>query len=407
MSRKSANVSTYFCWQPSYVSCILYLVLNYDSVTVCDGMTKQIQCPNNENIHVLQGFYGKWTSHNCKGETDKKDRLPSCNIDRKRATSLAREICQGVNTCRLISDKSIFGNPCPNSSPYLYVTFFCMAPGQKLNHQKTESNEEVVTVPSHGFVVEETRHIDPLTLRKQHELFRKKNVLPLSNPSPDDHIFQEISSENSKSQAPMKPLVRQDNYVEPEENKDNTLKFEPGKDIISKQLLVRNVTESDDKNVNTETGSPNISNSNGNTKESSKTENTKNAEKKENVTGAENNRNSKNGNEETVSTEYKTLNAQNNSTNFKVSSTTNNGTAEKLSAHYFSRYKNQPVLEGDDIQKSSFPEIEDRRREMEGKICLQICNIPIKSQKLYVSVIKNVSKLNSNTRYNRIIKEIC
>ena len=347
-------------------------------------MAKQIQCPNNENIHVLQGFYGKWTSHNCKGETDKKDRLPSCNIDRKKATSIAREICQGVNTCRLISDKSIFGNPCPNRSPYLYVTFFCMAPGQKLNHQKTESNEEVVTVPSHGFVVEETRHIDPLTLREQHELFKKKNVLPLSNPSPDDHIFPEISSENSKTQAPMKPLVRQDDNVEPEENKDNALKFEPGKDIISKQLLVRNLTESDNKNVNTETESPGISHSNRNTQESSKTENTKKAENKETVKGTESNGNSKNDNENRVSTEYKTVNTQSNSTTFKSNSTTNNDTAEKVSAHYFSRYKNQPVLEGEDIQKSSLPEVEDRRKEMDGKICFQVYNILIKSQKLYV-----------------------
>lgn len=332
-------------------------------------MAKQIQCPNNENIHVLQGFYGKWTNHNCKGETDKKDRLPSCNIDRKKATSIAREICQGVNTCRLISDNSIFGNPCPNRSPYLYVTFFCMAPGQKLNHQKTESNEEVVTVPSHGFVVEETRHIDPLTLREQHELFKKKNVLPLSNPSPDDHIFQEISSENSQSQAPIKPLVRQDDKVEPEEIKDNPLKFEPGKDIISKQLPVRNLTASDDRNVNTERYT---SNSNGNIQESSKAENVKNTESKETVAGTENNSNSKMGNEKRVSTEYESVNAQNNSIILKLNSTTNNDTAEKLSAHYFSRYKNQPVLEGENIQKSSLPEVEDRRREMEGKIYFQI-----------------------------------
>ncbi|XP_002169231.4 uncharacterized protein LOC100215668 [Hydra vulgaris] len=133
-------------------------VLNYDSVTVCDGMAKQIQCPGKENIHVLQGFYGKWRNRNCKGDAPDPLNYPTCRIPRGRATAIVKQLCQGQNTCKLISDKSIYGNPCPRTIPYLYVTFFCMAPGQKLFHQKTLFNEEVVTVPSHGFVVSETRH---------------------------------------------------------------------------------------------------------------------------------------------------------------------------------------------------------------------------------------------------------
>ena len=121
-------------------------------------MAKQIQCPGKENIHVLQGFFGKWRNRNCKGDAPDPENYPTCRIPRGRVTAIVKQLCQGQNTCKLISDKSIYGNPCPRTKPYLYVTFFCMAPGQKLNHQKTKFNEEVVTVPSHGFVVSETRH---------------------------------------------------------------------------------------------------------------------------------------------------------------------------------------------------------------------------------------------------------
>lgn len=161
-------------------------VLNYDSVTICDGMMKQIKCPRNENIHVLQGFYGKWRNHDCKGQHLDPDNLPTCSEDRRKTTAIARNICQGKNTCKLAADKSIYGQPCPENRAYLYVTFFCLAPGYKLKHEKSSSNEEVVTVPSHGFIVQEAKHNlkTEEDKKKKEDIANKKIILPPGNPTP-------------------------------------------------------------------------------------------------------------------------------------------------------------------------------------------------------------------------------
>jgi len=147
--------------------CALYLllrfttcashVLNYDSVTICDGMEKVVRCPNKENIHVLQGFYGKWKNHDCNGIKMDPPGTHTCSKDRKETTKAVRNICQGKNQCTFIADKKIYGDPCPQSNAYLYITFFCMAPGKHIEHQKDKNNHEVVTVLTHGFLVSERK----------------------------------------------------------------------------------------------------------------------------------------------------------------------------------------------------------------------------------------------------------
>ena len=165
------------------LKCIFFLVLNYDSVTVCDGILKQIQCPNNENIHVLQGFYGKWRNHDCHGENIDPDNLPTCREDRSKTTRIVKDLCQGKNTCTLISDKSIYGEPCPDNKAYLYMTFFCMRNGQKLVHQRTMNNQEVVTVPSHGFIVhEEKTYLEEERRKKEEEALKKQTMISLGSP---------------------------------------------------------------------------------------------------------------------------------------------------------------------------------------------------------------------------------
>lgn len=134
-------------------------VLNYDSVTICDGMEKVVRCPNKENIHVLQGFYGKWKNHDCNGIKDDPPNTQTCSKDRRKTTKQVREICQGQNQCTFIADKSIYGNPCPDTNAYLYITFFCMAPGKRIDHQRDKFNHEVVTVATHGYLVSEKRYV--------------------------------------------------------------------------------------------------------------------------------------------------------------------------------------------------------------------------------------------------------
>jgi len=137
-------------------------VLNYDSVTICDGMEKVVRCPNKENIHVLQGFYGKWKNHDCNGIKMDPPGTHTCSKDRQETTKAVRNICQGKNQCTFVADKKIYGDPCPDSNAYLYITFFCMAPGKHIEHQKDKNNHEVVTVLTHGFLVSERKYAQPV-----------------------------------------------------------------------------------------------------------------------------------------------------------------------------------------------------------------------------------------------------
>ena len=160
------------------------LVLNYDSVTVCDNVLKEIQCPVGENIHVLQGFYGKWRNHDCKGEKVDPDNLPTCRQKQSETLGIVRDLCHGKNTCSLVADKSVYGEPCPDNKAYLYMTFFCMRNGQKLMHRKTEDNEEVVTVPSHGYIVREEKvHLEDDRRMKQRQDAKRRQLVKLKNPN--------------------------------------------------------------------------------------------------------------------------------------------------------------------------------------------------------------------------------
>eukprot|EP00111_Clytia_hemisphaerica_P021834 TCONS_00064186-protein len=159
-------------------------VLNYDSVTVCDGVLKEIQCPSEENIHVLQGFYGKWRNHDCKGESVDPDNLPTCRQERSKTLGIVRDLCHGKNRCSLLADKSVYGEPCPDNKSYLYMTFFCMKNGQKLKHQKTGNNEEVVTVPSHGFIIREEKvHLEEDRRKKEREDAKRRELVKMKNPT--------------------------------------------------------------------------------------------------------------------------------------------------------------------------------------------------------------------------------
>ena len=145
---------------------------------------KEIQCPVGENIHVLQGFYGKWRNHDCKGEKVDPDNLPTCRQKQSETLGIVRDICHGKNSCSLVADKSVYGEPCPDNKAYLYMTFFCMRNGQKLMHQKNENNEEVVTVPSHGYIVREEKvHLEEDRRMKQRQDAKRQQLVKLKNPS--------------------------------------------------------------------------------------------------------------------------------------------------------------------------------------------------------------------------------
>ena len=101
-------------------------VENYLEATICDKGSQQIGCSPVDDIHILQTFYGKWRNNNCHGPVVPKDNIPTCHVERPISTAIVRDICQGKNNCHLYADKTIFGDPCPKVTKYLYVTYFCL-----------------------------------------------------------------------------------------------------------------------------------------------------------------------------------------------------------------------------------------------------------------------------------------
>ena len=122
-------------------------------------MEKVVRCPNRENIHILQGFYGKWKNHDCHGVHIDPTNANTCSQKRQITTAAVRKSCSGKNQCTFVADRNLLGDPCPRSEPYLYVTFFCLQRGKQLEHERDKDNKEIVTVLTHGYLVSEKRHV--------------------------------------------------------------------------------------------------------------------------------------------------------------------------------------------------------------------------------------------------------
>jgi len=232
---------------------LLFQVLNYDSVTVCDGVLKEIQCPPAENIHVLQGFYGKWRNHDCKGERADPDNLPTCRQERSKTLGIVRDLCHGQNTCTLVADKSVYGQPCPDNKAYLYMTFFCMKNGQKLVHHKSHDQKEVVTVPSHGYIVreekvrwEEERRKKERDDAKREELVKLKNPNLLNpNPQPESGKQSEEEQHDNKQSINRHRLAKKPATIELNV-KDSTPMFSS----VEEAVKIENSLDSNSENEN-------------------------------------------------------------------------------------------------------------------------------------------------------------
>eukprot|EP00795_Rhopilema_esculentum_P014410 gene14410-5464_t len=127
-------------------------VENYLEATICDGSSKRISCPQTQDIHILQTFYGKWRNHDCHGPLAVKDNILTCHVERPKSTAIIRDICQGKNNCELYADKTIFGDPCSKLSKYLYVTYFCLPSHSRKKTQPSRSISNLLANVSPGEV---------------------------------------------------------------------------------------------------------------------------------------------------------------------------------------------------------------------------------------------------------------
>ena len=131
----------------------LLAVENYLEETICDGNSQYLRCPQTQDIHILQTFYGKWRNHDCHGPLAVKDEIPTCHVERPKSTAIIRDICQGKNNCKLYADKTIYGDPCSQLSKYLYVTYFCLpSHSRRKNGQLPKETPSILSRASPGDV---------------------------------------------------------------------------------------------------------------------------------------------------------------------------------------------------------------------------------------------------------------
>ena len=112
------------------------------SITVCRGQMRSIACPNLELIHIFNAFYGKLSGHDCNSPVNQlRDEIPTCFS--KNAPSMIKETCHGQQSCDLYAEDSLYDDPCPSVTKYLFVSFTCQGKSQlnaklqNLEQQKT------------------------------------------------------------------------------------------------------------------------------------------------------------------------------------------------------------------------------------------------------------------------------
>ena len=111
------------------MSYILENAATSHSLTVCRGQMRSIACPNLELLHIFNAFYGKLSGHDCQSHvTQLREQIPTCFS--KNAPNVIREACQGQQSCDLYAEDSLYDDPCPSVTKYLFVSFTCQGKSQ-------------------------------------------------------------------------------------------------------------------------------------------------------------------------------------------------------------------------------------------------------------------------------------
>ena len=85
---------------------------------------RSIACPNLQLLHIYNAFYGKLSGHDCQSPvTELRDQIPTCFS--RNAPDIIRQSCQGQQSCDLYAEDSLYDNPCPTVTKYLFVSFSC------------------------------------------------------------------------------------------------------------------------------------------------------------------------------------------------------------------------------------------------------------------------------------------
>lgn len=110
-----------FSFQVSFDFYFLASSMSTDMILICEYQSKNISCPADQVIEMVYANYGRTSSRPCAWGThqDTNCTLPS-------STNVAREYCDGHNSCELVAKNSMWKvNPCPGIIKYVELKYIC------------------------------------------------------------------------------------------------------------------------------------------------------------------------------------------------------------------------------------------------------------------------------------------
>ncbi|XP_062581757.1 uncharacterized protein LOC134243507 [Saccostrea cucullata] len=123
---------------------ITHSFIQDESFALCDGQKGFIRCTKGTQIQILSANYGRTDEHVCPTG---KIKTRTCHS--KWSGIKTKWNCNGYTTCHLHAAVQHFGDPCPNYSKYLEVTYRCVKDPNAISHGRIIAFNAYVTKTLH------------------------------------------------------------------------------------------------------------------------------------------------------------------------------------------------------------------------------------------------------------------
>ena len=91
-------------------------------IVTCEGESVSLSCTSGTKLHIQYADYGRFVSGEllCPNSA-----INDLNCDNADSSSIAINICEGMESCTLFASNSVFGDPFPGTYKYLELQYFC------------------------------------------------------------------------------------------------------------------------------------------------------------------------------------------------------------------------------------------------------------------------------------------
>ncbi|KAK3095744.1 hypothetical protein FSP39_018446 [Pinctada imbricata] len=88
--------------------------------SICDGSSTTLICPDDGRLVIVDASYGRQGNTTCPD-----DRMIDLNCKARLSLDIVLHECENKKTCNLQASSQSFGDPCPDTSKYLSVSYRC------------------------------------------------------------------------------------------------------------------------------------------------------------------------------------------------------------------------------------------------------------------------------------------